>query len=48
MSNRDYVKTQIDTLPEGVIELNDGYSEVITVDKQADSVDFALMENPQN
>jgi len=24
-------------------ELNDGYSEVITVDKQADSVDFALM-----
>lgn len=24
-------------------ELNDGYSTVITVDKQADSVDFALM-----
>jgi uncharacterized protein YaiI (UPF0178 family) len=24
-------------------ELNDGYSKVITVDKQADSVDFALM-----
>ena len=24
-------------------ELNDGYSRVITVDKQADSVDFALM-----
>ena len=24
-------------------QLNDGYSEVITVDKQADSVDFALM-----
>ena len=24
-------------------ELNDGYSEIITVDKQADSVDFALM-----
>ena len=24
-------------------ELNDGYSQVITVDKQADSVDFALM-----
>jgi uncharacterized protein YaiI (UPF0178 family) len=25
-------------------ELDDGYSEVITVDKQADSVDFKLME----
>ena len=24
-------------------QLNDGYSEIITVDKQADSVDFALM-----
>lgn len=24
-------------------ELNDGYSTVITVDKEADSVDFALM-----
>jgi len=24
-------------------ELNDGYSKIITVDKQADSVDFALM-----
>ena len=24
-------------------ELNDGYSRIITVDKQADSVDFALM-----
>ncbi|MCL1842276.1 MAG: DUF188 domain-containing protein, partial [Defluviitaleaceae bacterium] len=24
-------------------QLNDGYSTVITVDKQADSVDFALM-----
>ena len=24
-------------------ELNDGYSTIITVDKQADSVDFALM-----
>ena len=25
-------------------ELNDGYSKIITVDKQADSVDYALME----
>jgi uncharacterized protein YaiI (UPF0178 family) len=33
------VTMQIDTSH----ELNDGYSEVITVDKQADSVDFALM-----